>query len=123
MRSPAASSRLTPEAGRPAPDLRAWVRHPCSLNIAWQGTGPPPAPRLYAATVVTLSAKGAGLVSDAAARPGEVLVLHLRNPAADFSGGCRARVVHATRRSDGRWLVGCVLERDLGPAELSALLG
>jgi hypothetical protein len=73
--------------------------------------------------VVSLSAEGAGLVTDAEVRAGEVLVLHLRNPAADFSWGGRARVAHAARRPDGRWLVGCALERELGPEELAALLG
>jgi hypothetical protein len=105
--------------GQPAiEELRAWVRHPCSLSAGVGKAGG----RFSTAIVVDLSVKGAGLIADQEPRRGELLVLNLRHRTRDFCGTYAARVVHVAQRPDGRWQVGCELVVPLSPQDLAALL-
>jgi hypothetical protein len=70
--------------------------------------------------VKDVSEGGISLVIRYGFEPGTVLVIDLDG--ATESGGppLLARVVHATQRGDGRWVLGCALRRELSPEQLRA---
>ena len=109
----------------PARDLakirrRASVRYRCHLaSPAHLATADTEQPVL--AWIHNLSATGVGLLLEQPLEAATPLELELFT-----AGGARVtahgRAVHATRRADGTWLVGCELYQPLTPDEMDALL-
>ncbi len=77
---------------------------------------------LWPARVLDLSARGARLVLRRRFEPGALVLVELANGARVFSCALVMRVVHATRRDDGAWVVGGAFARKLGHNELMALM-
>lgn len=68
-----------------------------------------------------ISSSGLGLLVFGPLTKGTFLVVDLQG-AGKFFLRIRAHVVHATPHSEGIWVLGCVLERELRQEELEALL-
>ena len=104
-------------------ECRVRPRHACDLEASCQ----PVAARSdndlhWPATIRDISTGGVGLVLKRRFEPGAGLAIEL--PAA---GDCSeqtllARVRHATRLPDGRWLLGCAFISELSDDEVQALL-
>jgi hypothetical protein len=101
--------------------LRAWVRNPSALDASLSRPGAPAEGLLDVATVVNVSVGGVGVEVGREVRPGELLLLNLRNRSTGFCVNCLARVAHAERLTEGRWRAGCAFERPLTADELDAL--
>ena len=68
-----------------------------------------------------ISSGGLGLLARESLAKGTFLAVDLLGTK-DFHLRLRAQVVHATPQSNGLWVLGCVLERELGREELEAML-
>jgi hypothetical protein len=101
-------------------DDRASVRFPCDLESSCRPVRVERAPE-WPAKVVNVSANGVGLVVTRVFAPGEVLCIELPRPTGEPCRTVLACVVHATRREDGRWLLGCSFAAELGGDDLRAL--
>lgn len=108
-------------AHSPGPERRRADRHPCNYRTTCQ-----PIALLEAVGVPVfvrdISTSGIGLVCRAPVPAGMFFAIELQNSTGGESLRLRARVVHATRKEDRGWLIGCRFTRDLSPEELTALL-
>lgn len=105
---------LTPKSG---PDRRGAVRHECDFETPFRigdhfGT----------ARLRDLSAGGAGLLLPRQVGPGGLVTLELRNRTQNSWLLKLLRVVHATPKSAGQWLVGSAFTQALTAEELAAVL-
>jgi hypothetical protein len=100
------------------PDRRASGRHPCTLETSC--LQPTDGQHSWDARVVDISSTGVGLLLERRFEPGTLLSFRLEGPAGGQSCNAFARVIHATRQSDGRWLLGCALVGELDAAQLRA---
>lgn len=104
-------------------ERRASVRFPCHLPTSTRLLGEQ-SRRTWEATIKNVSQKGIGLVADYPFRCGTVLVVRMTNgAAAELGESLFARVVHATARADGGWLIGCTLARRLSEAQVQLFAG
>ncbi len=114
-------ARAEPTADVGTDERRAWVRHACQLEAQCQPLSARQGEARWEATVRDVSAGGIGLVLGRSFQPGAVLTVEVPG-----AGGeprqLFARVRHARRQADGRWLVGCEFPTKLGEAEVRELL-
>ena len=75
----------------------------------------------WLAWVHDLTLAGAGLLAGEPVEPGTEVDIELLTQAI-ARVAVRARVAHATRRTDGNWLVGCAFLQPLSSEELETLL-
>jgi hypothetical protein len=104
-----------------AADQRTWVRHESNLTVTFIAIGAGDG-RSAMAKVLNVSASGIGLLVSEAIEAGSLLQLDLHDPQGRFVRTILACVVHSTRRSSGELVAGCNFIRELGEAELEALL-
>jgi len=71
--------------------------------------------------VVDFSVRGLGLLFHRPLEPGNVLAVELKGRRHGVSRILAVRVVHATRQSDGNYLIGCELNTNLSDDEIHAL--
>lgn len=69
-----------------------------------------------------ISVTGIGLMSRTPVPPATFLFVELQSMIDGSTRRLRARVVHATRQSNGWWILGCLLTTPLAPEELLGLL-
>ena len=74
------------------------------------------------ALVRDISTHGIGLILNSRIEPGTPLTIEMRTKDQEGSLALLARVVHATRRSEFSWLVGCELMTRLSAERLRQLL-
>ncbi len=86
-------------------DRRQDDREPCDLTAVATAVGGPKLPTLTA-RVPNVSDGGLALATSRPVPEGTVLRLSLRDAKRDH-GQVLVRVVHATRRSNGGWILGC----------------
>jgi hypothetical protein len=106
----------------PAPgNRRAAVRHPCRLRNSGAVAG---TRDLVArsAPIANLSVSGLALSLRRPLRRGSRLLIHLTSADRAVTFDLSARVTHATRQPDGKWLIGCTFSHELTPSELEQLL-
>src|SRR5436305_7901930 len=106
MASDPAPPRQEPPPEAPRINRRTAVRYRCGSatlgRLAAVGRH-----ETLSALVLDLSGRGIGLLLSRQLEPGTPVVIQLRSPALEGSFELPARVVHATRRGDGSWHVGC----------------
>src|SRR6266508_1213861 len=100
----------------PVGERRTLERHASDLVAACHPLALPKKTAL-AALVHDVSAAGLSLVLRYRFEPGTVLAIYLDMPNAE-SGPALARVIHAGRRPDGKWLLGCSLSRPLNDEQV-----
>jgi hypothetical protein len=120
MSDPVESVDMPALAEAPPACRRGAVRYAGPAAAPGGSCGTPGEPGRPAA-VYNLSATGIGLLVDIPVPAATPLDIDLVTAAAGRVT-LRARPVHATRRRDGRWLIGCQLLQPLTPDELQALL-
>lgn len=103
-------------------ERREWVRHVCKLRSYCQpGPG-----RLesawWAAHTLDISASGICLAIHTRFRPGTVLAVELQNQSGDYARTIHVEVVHAKRRAEEGWALGCAFIDLLTVDEVQALL-
>lgn len=104
-------------------ELRVWERHPSELEascqpLAARGERDPQWP----AVIRDVSTGGIGLVLSRRFERGTGLAIEVP-PGEQLPGETLlARVVHATRLADGKWLLGCAFVSTLSEEELQQLL-
>jgi c-di-GMP-binding flagellar brake protein YcgR len=91
---------------RSAPALRYQVR--ASFEAGW-------------AVLRDISAGGVGLLLSERLAPGSVVLIRLGDSLPEGAQTRLARVVHATARRSGAWLVGCEFTPPLSEEELAAI--
>jgi hypothetical protein len=106
----------------PSPERRTSDRRPCPRRPLIRLLARPNFECLRAGAV-NVSAEGIGLVFDRRLEPGTVLAFLLQHSRPGMSRILSARVVHATPRPDGTWLIGCRLSGPLSDSELRSLQG
>jgi hypothetical protein len=103
-------------------ERRGADRHACDLQPSWrvlgQGGG-----ESWSAKVHDLSTTGICLQAPCSIRPGTVLLVRLHGRTEKLSRPLAVRVMHATVRPEGDWLIGCVFVRPLEEENLRNLLG
>lgn len=105
-------------------DCRVRPRHACDLEASCQ----PVAARgdqdlQWPGTIRDISTVGVGLVLKRRFEPGSGLAIEVPAVGDRAEETLLARVRHATRLPDGRWLHGCSFISELGDDELQSLLG
>lgn len=101
-------------------ERRMTMRRPCghpSLPVTAFVTH-----EFWQTTVHDLSCNGIGLKLNHAVEPGTLVRLGLFSRAANLWYMKMIRVIHATKQSDGSWLVGCVFLQKLTDQQLQELL-
>jgi hypothetical protein len=99
-------------------DRRTAERHPSDALISLHPLAQSRNQSL-AALIRDISTRGLSLLITQRFAPGTVLSLELAELASG-SAPVVARVVHVARREDGKWVVGCALQKDLTAAQLRA---
>jgi hypothetical protein len=119
MPDPAVRPKTQPAVGPAVNDRRAAERYPSDLVTS---VHPLALPRKdsVAAMVKDVSEGGISLVIRYGFEPGTVLVIDLDGTTDSGTPPLLGRVVHATQRGDGRWVLGCALRRQLSPEQLRA---
>lgn len=102
-------------------DDRRWVRFPCNVETACYAADAAPGEQ-SPARIVNISAGGMGLLLPCEFGAGTLLRLDLERTAAREAGPLLLRVVRATARPAGDWLLGCEFADPLRDDELYALL-
>lgn len=102
-------------------DDRRWVRFPCNVETACYAADAAPGEH-SPARVVNISAGGMGLLLPCEFGAGTLLKLDLQGTAAHAAGPLLLRVVRATARTAGDWLLGCEFADPLRDEELNVLL-
>jgi hypothetical protein len=69
-----------------------------------------------------LSVTGLALRLRRRVKRGSRLLIQMTHAGLDLAYDLAARVVHCTKQTDGKWLVGCAFLRELTPTELETLL-
>jgi PilZ domain len=96
-------------------------RHPCKRQVVlWAAAGPPEVN--WQAETCNISQGGVGLHCDRPFDTGLLLLLRVENPTPRPAWRLVGRVIHATPRGPGLWLVGCQLTNILSATELEAIL-
>jgi hypothetical protein len=103
----------------PSGERRAVPRHPSDTVISCRPLALSKKDAM-AALIRDISTRGVRLVLRYQFTPGTVLVLDLRDVGAGEQGRVLARVVHSQPRDDGKWLVGCALQKELNEAVVAA---
>ncbi len=101
-------------------DRRRSLRHACRMAVSCrllgkQGVG------LWEATLVDVSKRGLGILSQTRLERGAILVIQLGEITERFSQPLLIRVVRLVREGDS-WLCGCTFARQLSNVELESLL-
>jgi head-tail adaptor len=105
----------------PVSDQRTWVRHACDLAATYHLIGQDEA-RAHAAQVLNISPSGVGLLLTERIELGALINVSLHGKQHQSERTILACVVHCTHRANGEVAVGCNFIRELGEAELGALL-
>ncbi len=118
-----APTATTSGQGVPRAECRVRERRPCDLEASCQ----PVAARLdndlhWPGTIRDISTGGAGLILGRRFEPGAGLAVELPASGDRSEETLLARVRHATRLPDGRWLHGCAFISELSDDELERLL-
>ena len=103
--------------GRPAVDRRAAERHASDALISCHPLALSRKDSL-AALVKDVSARGMSLILKHRFTPGTMLVIDLGDLAGPAPEPVLARVVHVTPRTDGKCVIGCVLQKELTEQQL-----
>ena len=116
--------RFGARRARPAaPDQRAWERFACRTKASFQPIRTPEAAP-SAAEVCNISASGLAILVAEPLEVGDLLSVELRG--GDDNAGAvlttLASIVRVAVRAEGQRLLGCNFIRELGEAELAALL-
>ncbi len=111
------AARLPATAG----DERRWVRFPCHVETACYAADAAPGEQ-SPARIADISAGGVGLLLPCEFSPGTLLMLDLEGTPAHAAGPVLLRVMRATARRAGDWLLGCEFARRLDDAEIAAVL-
>ena len=74
------------------------------------------------APIENLSVRGLALSLRRPLRRGSRLLIQVTSAALGVAYDLSARVTHATKQPDGKWLIGCTFTRELTPGELQTLL-
>jgi hypothetical protein len=104
----------------PKAERRASVRYRSSLKGSCQ-TLSAQRETSWEATVRDISPEGIGLLLERRFEPGAVLSIDVTDSRDEQSRLLLARVVHATARPEGGWLIGCELISPLSDEEVHAL--
>jgi hypothetical protein len=99
-------------------DRRASERQQCALETSC--LRPTDGEHAWDARVIDISATGVGLLLARRFEPGTLLSFRLEGRSEGQSYNALARVVHARRQADGRWLLGCALLDELDAAQVRA---
>jgi hypothetical protein len=103
------------------PDLRTWVRFPCTARASFQLVREP-ADRPHPARVVNISPCGVGLLTDAPVGAGELLSVELSDGNGKVVLTTLASVARVTARGERETLLGCNFIAELGDKEMGAFL-
>lgn len=101
-------------------DQRTWVRFPCEQQATFHRIGDLE-PRAHEAQVINISASGVGLGVTDDIEIGALLNLHIVGKQGQ-QRTLLACVVHATRRDEGGWNLGCNFIRELSESDFQDLL-
>lgn len=102
-------------------DGRAWVRFPSKVEAFYHAVvAAEHAPGR--ARIVNISAGGVALQTQRDFERGTLLNLDLRSLDGQPLQPRLARVVHASRREEGDWVLGCTFVRELSDADVQSLL-
>ncbi len=104
----------------PLLNRRVAVRHPARPGLATRVSTSKTRPRR--AQIRDISIGGLALILRSPLKTGTELLVQMENDNLEISYDLAARVVHASRKSAGQWIVGCAFARELAPWELEALL-
>ena len=102
-------------------ERRRAERYPCDLQPSWRILGKPSG-ESWGASVHDLSATGISLRVRCWIKPGTVLVVRLHGKGERFSRPLPVRVMHATARGEGEWLVGGIFVRALPEDEVRQIV-
>jgi hypothetical protein len=102
-------------------ERRAHVRYPHAVRSACRPLGregwvP------WTARIEDLSQAGVALSAEREIRPGAVLVVALEGLGGRFSRPLLVRVMHARRKADGKWQIGCAFVKPLCDSDFQQLL-
>src|SRR5262249_32657237 len=100
-------------------ERRAIVR--CHRNHRALCSGVSTYERLWA-RVRDISVNGIGLIQSSGIEPGTVLTIEMRTKTQGASQALLARAVHATKRTESSWLVGCEFLTRLTAEQVRELL-
>jgi hypothetical protein len=101
-------------------ERRRAARHRCDLQPSWRILGKSSG-ESWGASVHDLSATGISLRVRCWIKPGTVLVVRLHGKGERFSRPLPMRVMHATARGEGEWLIGGIFVRALHEEEVRLL--
>jgi hypothetical protein len=123
LATPTASKAVTYGTGPAFAECRVRERHPCDLEASCQ----PVAARNdndlhWPGAIRDISTGGVGLVLGRRFEPGAGLAIELPASSDRPEETLLARVRHATRQPDGRWLHGCTFISELSEDEVERLL-
>jgi c-di-GMP-binding flagellar brake protein YcgR len=104
-----------------AEDQRTWRRFDVHVQAAFQKVGESDE-RRYAGTILNISASGVGLEVEQPVLPGSLLNLELGGTNNRNSKTILACVVHAARKGDTNWALGCNFIRELNEAEFQEMV-
>ena len=109
----------------PRTERRAWVRfgseqEVCCLPATTSATDESEA--AWLATVLDVSPCGIGLIMKRRFEPGTLLIVELSAAPNQVTRRLAVRVVHASRDTKGRWVIGCAFASALSPEELQRFL-
>src|SRR5438552_1530247 len=102
-------------------DRRSAIRKKRRLHITWRLLGEKE-DLMTPGEICNLSAVGIALSLDAPVRVGNILVVQLQETVAGFAEPFLVRIKHIQPRDEGGWLVGCSFARQVGEADLAALV-
>jgi len=121
--SPAVSRSPQEQPAAKGAECRVWERHGCDMQAACQSVANRSSNDLmWPATIRNISRGGVGLVVDRRFERGTGLFIECQTKKAECVGPYMARVVHATSRPDGIWLLGCSFVRPLTDEQLNEFL-
>jgi c-di-GMP-binding flagellar brake protein YcgR len=101
-------------------DQRTWVRFACQQQVSYHKIGELE-PRTHEAQLMNISASGVGLEVPEDVEIGALLNLHIVGKQGQ-KRTLLACVVHATRRDEGGWNLGCNFIRELSESDFQDLL-
>jgi hypothetical protein len=104
---------------RPGRDRRAAPRQASDALISLQPLAQP-RDRSLAGLIRDVSPGGMSLILTQRFTPGTLLGIDLSEVAGGEPAPVVARVVHVARREDGKWVLGCALQKELTGAQVRA---
>jgi hypothetical protein len=102
-------------------ERRGTPRFECNLQTTGHILGPRGG-NTWVATVTNISATGIALLHRCRVKPGTVLVITLQSKSQKLSRPMPVRVMHATPKDDGHWLLGCAFVRKICEEDLQTLI-